>query len=258
VLLGPGRWGSRGDIRLGVNVTYADISNTAVLLEVARQRGGYVPELSFGTHFFQDLVEGGIRYLPLYPDEPGVRYDELFLRRARNILPAILPEFAHLADVLRVIDVTQDEGVGIFADPSVAIEVTERKSPELPGTPEEHWRWRLRMAERIGQLLDPRRFGVEALYVFGSTKNATAGPASDLDLIVHFGGTEEQRAQLSRWLEGWSLALSEVNYLRTGYASTGLLDVHFVSDEDIEQRTSYASKIGAVTDAARPLPLGSG
>ena len=37
ILLGPGRWGSRGDIRLGVAVTYADISNTAMLLEIARR-----------------------------------------------------------------------------------------------------------------------------------------------------------------------------------------------------------------------------
>ncbi|MBN1631866.1 MAG: PEP/pyruvate-binding domain-containing protein, partial [Thermoleophilia bacterium] len=37
ILLGPGRWGSRGDIKLGVNVTYSDISNTAVLVEVARK-----------------------------------------------------------------------------------------------------------------------------------------------------------------------------------------------------------------------------
>ena len=68
--MGPGRWGSRGDIRLGVPVTYADISNAAVLIEIARQKGGYVPDLSFGTHFFQDLVESNIRYLPLYPDDP--------------------------------------------------------------------------------------------------------------------------------------------------------------------------------------------
>jgi len=56
VLMGPGRWGSRGDIRLGVQVNYADINNTAALIEVARQKLKYVPELSFGTHFFQDAV----------------------------------------------------------------------------------------------------------------------------------------------------------------------------------------------------------
>ena len=54
---GPGRWGSRGDIRLGVSVTYSDINNTAMLIEIAQKQKDYVPELSFGTHFFQDLVE---------------------------------------------------------------------------------------------------------------------------------------------------------------------------------------------------------
>ena len=71
ILMGPGRWGSRGDIKLGVNVTYSDINNTAALIEVAQKQGDYIPDLSFGTHFFQDLVESSIRYLPIYPDHLG-------------------------------------------------------------------------------------------------------------------------------------------------------------------------------------------
>jgi pyruvate,water dikinase len=51
------------------------------------------------------------------------------------------------------------------------------------------------------------------------------------------------------------LSLGEVNFLRTGYRTDNLLDVHIVTDEDIANRTSYAVKIGAVTDAARELPL---
>ncbi|MCK4373621.1 MAG: pyruvate, phosphate dikinase, partial [candidate division Zixibacteria bacterium] len=105
ILMGPGRWGSRGDIKLGVNVTYSDINNTAVLIEVARKKGDYVPDLSFGTHFFQDLVEANIRYLPLYPDDTGIVFDEQFLDRSHNILADILPEFAWLSDTVRVIDV---------------------------------------------------------------------------------------------------------------------------------------------------------
>jgi hypothetical protein len=46
-----------------------------------------------------------------------------------------------------------------------------------------------------------------------------------------------------------------LNYQRTGYASDGLLDIHLVTGEDIAKKTSYAVKIGAVTDAARPLPM---
>jgi pyruvate,water dikinase len=110
ILMGPGRWGSRGDIKLGVSVTYADICNTAVLMEIAARRGSYTSELSFGTHFFQDLVESGIRYLPLYPDDPGGMLNLAWLRAAPNSLASLAPEFAALADVVSVIDVPAAAG----------------------------------------------------------------------------------------------------------------------------------------------------
>ncbi len=110
ILMGPGRWGSRGDIKLGVKVTYSDFSNTSMLVEIARKKNNYVPELSFGTHFFQDLVEASIRYLPLYPDVPGAKLNERFLTQAHNSLPELLPDFAFLSDVLRVIDVPRATG----------------------------------------------------------------------------------------------------------------------------------------------------
>jgi hypothetical protein len=113
------------------------------------------------------------------------------------------------------------------------------------------------MAQRIAALLDPARFGVKAAYVFGSTKNATAGPASDIDLLLHVEPQDARRVELALWLDGWSRALAEMNELRTGCHSEGLLDVHYVTDDDIARGTSYAAKIGAVTDAARPLALGS-
>jgi hypothetical protein len=270
ILMGPGRWGSRGDIRLGVGVSYADISNAAMLIEVARKQGNYVPDLSFGTHFFQDLVESQIRYLPLYPDDDGVVFSEGFLRGSPNLLKELVPQYAELADALRVIDVPcasggkvlrvlmnadLEEAVGFLAAPGAAPPPAALREPR-PVTSEDHWRWRLRMAERIAAELDPQRFGVRALYVYGSTRNATAGPSSDIDLIVHFAGSEAQRRDLLGWFEGWSLALAEVNYLRTGQRSSGLLDVVLVTDEDIERQTSHAAKIGAVTDAARSLALG--
>jgi hypothetical protein len=272
ILMGPGRWGSRGDIKLGVPVTYSDFNNTAALIEIARKKGNYVPELSFGTHFFQDLVESSIRYLPLYPDDPGMRFNESFLLRAQNYLPDILPESAALADTVHVIDVPQvssgkvlrvlmnadlGEALGFIATPaSAAADAPERKEPTETAS-EDHWHWRLRMAERMAGQLDGDRFGVRAMYVFGSTKNATAGPGSDIDLLIHFQGTEEQKQQLVLWLEGWSLCLAELNFSRTGYQSDGLLDYHLLTDEDIAKKTSFAVKIGAVTDAARQLPLKS-
>jgi pyruvate,water dikinase len=110
ILMGPGRWGSRGDIRLGVSVSYSDINNTAMLIEIARSQKEYIPEPSFGTHFFQDLVEASICYLPLYPDEPGIVFNERFLTEKPNILSELLPEFASLADVVHVVDVPECTG----------------------------------------------------------------------------------------------------------------------------------------------------
>ena len=110
VLMGPGRWGSRGDIKLGVAVTYSDISNTALLMEIASRREGSMPEVSFGTHFFQDLVESSIRYLPLYPDDPGIVFNRAFLMDAHNQFAPLVPEYADLAGTIRVIDVPAAAG----------------------------------------------------------------------------------------------------------------------------------------------------
>lgn len=270
-LLGPGRWGSRGDISLGVSVTYADIHNTALLVEIARAKGSYVPDLSFGTHFFQDLVESRIRYLPLYPDEDGVIFQQRFFLRSNNCLPELLPHDAHLANVVKVLDIPRltngkvlrvlmnadlDEAMGLLvSSEEVGIDPPRETTATYHVEPGESWRWRLQMAEELAAALDPLRFGVVNLYVFGSTKNATAGPKSDIDLLVHTRGTTEQKAELALWLEGWDLALAQMNYLRTGYHAPDILDVHYVTDEDIEARTCWAVRIGAVTDAARPLPL---
>ena len=109
-LMGPGRWGSRGDIRLGVPVTYADICRTALLVEIARKRGAYLPDVSFGTHFFNDLVESQIAYLPLYPDEPGAVWNERFLRETPNVLAKLVPKYADMAETVRVIDVRAASG----------------------------------------------------------------------------------------------------------------------------------------------------
>ncbi len=102
VLIGPGRWGSN-DIRLGVPIRYADINHCCVLIEVARQTDGFCPEVSFGTHFFQDLVEAGIHYLPLYPDEKGNRYNEAFLNQTPNALTSIVPDDADFTAEVRVL-----------------------------------------------------------------------------------------------------------------------------------------------------------
>lgn len=104
-LIGPGRWGSWNP-ELGVPVTYAEIAGSAMLVEVARRRATYVPEVSFGSHFFQDLIEDNIAYLPLYPDEPGEIFNEEIFRK-RSSFAELLPDpyFRKFDGLIRVIDV---------------------------------------------------------------------------------------------------------------------------------------------------------
>ena len=151
-----------------------------------------------------------------------------------------------------------DEAIAILAE---AGEQSDGARPDRTRQPQRHsesyWRWRMQMAEKIAAEIDPERFAVAAMYIIGSTKNASAGPSSDIDLLIHFQGDDDQRHDLETWLEGWSLCLGEINFIRTGYVNPDLLDVHIITDEDLEKNTSFAAKIGAITDAALELPIGS-
>ena len=109
ILVGPGRWGS-ASLELGVKVTYADIYRTAALIEIAVSDGRSAPEASYGTHFFQDLVEADIYPLALYPGQGDNIFNWRFLRESANILPDLLPDYAAYADYIRVIDVPAVSG----------------------------------------------------------------------------------------------------------------------------------------------------
>ncbi len=270
ILMGPGRWGSRGDIKMGVKVNYSDINNTAMLIEIARQKGDYVPEVSFGTHFFQDLVEASIKYLPLYPDDTDVIFRDVELTRSKNMLSEILPEFSELSDVIFVTDIKKEnsgkslkilmneeinQAIAMYSEPSTMDSTLDIYSYS-DFKQEDYWSWRYSMAETIAASLDPEYFGVKAIYIIGSTKNATAGPMSDIDLLVHLDGISGKKELLSMWFDGWSRSLGRMNFLRTGYTTRQLLDIHYITDLDIENETSMAIKINAVTDPARKLNMG--
>lgn len=248
ILMGPGRWGSRGDIKLGVSVTYSDINNSAVLVEIARQKGNYVPDLSFGTHFFQDLVEASIRYLPLYPDDQDVDFNEKFFLKSENKLAGLLPEYAYLADVVRVIhlpsvandmvlrvlmNAEKNKAVGILSPRAGDVLSQNELNEHMDMAEGDHWRWRLDMVERIANQLKDRKYGVKSLYLHGSTQNRTAQAGSDIDLLVEFDGSGSQKTEFERWIEGWSLCLDEINYMKTGIKAGGLIDLRFVTSEEL-------------------------
>ncbi len=124
---------------------------------------------------------------------------------------------------------------------------------------EEHWSWRMRMVQLMADHMDLDRFGVEGVYLLGSTKNATAGPGSDIDLMIHVQDDPVRIGLLKAWIEGWSLCLAEMNFQKTGYKTQGgLIDLHLITDQDIRDRTSFAVRINAVDDRARPLRIRKG
>jgi hypothetical protein len=104
ILFGPGRWGTTTPA-MGVPVTFSEINNVAAIAEIAYQDGSLVPDLSFGTHFFQDLVEMDIFYLAIYPEKKNVIFNKAWLERQPNILKDLAPEDKQYADVVRVCDV---------------------------------------------------------------------------------------------------------------------------------------------------------
>ena len=114
LLMGPGRWGTTTP-SLGVPVKFAEINNVAVLAEVAFSAGNLMPELSFGTHFFQDLVETKIFYVALFPGKKDVVFNDEWFAKSKNLFAELLPESAGYEGVVGVYDVS-DRNLKIMSD----------------------------------------------------------------------------------------------------------------------------------------------
>ena len=114
LLLGPGRWGTTTP-SLGVPVSFSEINNITILGEIAYEGGNLMPELSFGTHFFQDLVESDIFYVAIFPRHNNFVFNDGPLEQMPNLLEEILPEKARYKDVVRVCDIC-DGQLQVMAD----------------------------------------------------------------------------------------------------------------------------------------------
>lgn len=104
-LLGPGRWGSSSPF-LGVPVTFAEISRISILGEIANKQKGMEPDLSFGTHFFQDLVENDIYYIAIFPDMPNVVFSPELPARYEELSELIEPRYQTIVKIYNVPDMT--------------------------------------------------------------------------------------------------------------------------------------------------------
>jgi hypothetical protein len=105
ISVGPGRWGTSTP-DLGVHISYGDIYNTRALVELAGQGIGSAPEPSFGTHFFQDLMEANIYPLGVYLDDKDVIYNRDFFYQTPNRLSKWIQADAALKKCLRLIQVS--------------------------------------------------------------------------------------------------------------------------------------------------------
>ena len=108
VLLGPGRWGTTTPA-MGVPVTFSEINNIAAIAEIAYKDGSLIPDLSFGTHFFQDLVEMDIFYMAIYPERENVFFNTAWLDKMPNRLAEWSGKDGPYAGVVRVYDVRERE-----------------------------------------------------------------------------------------------------------------------------------------------------
>ncbi len=101
LLLGPGRWGTSTPA-MGVPITFSEINNMTALAEVAFTSGNLMPELSFGSHFFQDLVEADIFYLALFPEHKSCFFNHDWLQQQPNALEGLAPTSARFKKVVKV------------------------------------------------------------------------------------------------------------------------------------------------------------
>ncbi len=105
MLIVPGRIGTSSP-ELGVPTTFADISGFEVICEVAESSAGYNPELSYGSHIFQDLVEADILYTAVFEDSRTKGYHPEKLMRMPDLLGTMFPEAEEMRSVVRICDVS--------------------------------------------------------------------------------------------------------------------------------------------------------
>jgi hypothetical protein len=117
ILIGPGRWGTN-NLSLGVGVKYADINNTSMLIEVAWEKDGVTPELSYGTHFFQDLVEADIVSIPLFPEDKETFFNLDFFEEAENCAGNYIELEKDYERIVKLIDLKKKtkESLNIYLD----------------------------------------------------------------------------------------------------------------------------------------------
>jgi hypothetical protein len=101
LLLGPGRWGTTTP-SLGVPVHFSELCNMAAMCEVSYPKAGVVPDLSFGSHFFQDIVESDVFYAAIFQGEPDVVFCPEQILERENLYGKLLAGEKNLDSIIHI------------------------------------------------------------------------------------------------------------------------------------------------------------
>jgi len=104
ICVGPGRWGTSTP-DMGIQISYGDIYNTRALVELTGEGVGPDLEPSFGTHFFQDLMEAHIYPLAVYRGDTENVFNRPFFYETPNHVAEWLPAEKIFEGVLRLVKV---------------------------------------------------------------------------------------------------------------------------------------------------------
>ncbi|NHI94101.1 MAG: pyruvate, phosphate dikinase [Candidatus Lokiarchaeota archaeon] len=115
ILIGPGRWATTSP-SLGVPVSFSEINNVSIVCEIAEMHDNLIPDVSLGTHFFNDLVESNMLYLALHPQREEAEFNREIFNNLDNNLLKLIPEMEHLQDVVKVIESSTENKINIYAD----------------------------------------------------------------------------------------------------------------------------------------------
>ena len=93
-------WSRQSGIR-GIS----SISEFEAICEVEERKAGYNPELSYGSHIFQDLVEAEILYTAVFSNEKTIRYTPEKLKEYPNLIKEYTEE-AMIGDIVSLFDMS--------------------------------------------------------------------------------------------------------------------------------------------------------
>jgi hypothetical protein len=116
MLISPGRIGTSSP-ELGVTLSFSDISNFNILCEYADKEIGLVPELSYGSHMFQDIVESEMFYTAIMDTKGQNSYlNKNYWSDEESVLTRILPSMENYQDIIKVYEVKSSETLTLYAD----------------------------------------------------------------------------------------------------------------------------------------------